>query len=319
MIDLIGKKHYFFALSIIIIIAGIIAFFVNGGFVLDIQFQGGTIIEIPMKDGNFEAAKAEEIVRNTVDKIATAQKSETYDSSGESEKVYLLTVNIANKQGSLTGEEQTKLIDELRKEFNISPDAQLSLNNVAPFIGGELLSKGLQGVFWASLLIVLYMWWRFKVMSGLSAGVTAVISLLHDALIMLAIYAIFRIPVNDAFIAAILTVMGYSMNDTIIIYDRIRENSHQLKKTPIAELVNKSIIQTLNRSINTVVTVIICLVTVYVFASYYNITSIKDFTLPLIVGIGSGCYSSIFISSPLWVMWKESQDKKKIRSKPAKA
>lgn len=318
MVDLMSKKYYFFALSIIIIIAGIIGYAVNG-LQLDIQFQGGTIMEIPMKDGNFDAAKAEEIAKNTVGKIATAQKSETYDSSGKSSKVYLLTINIANKQGSLTGEEQNKLVDALKKEFNIAADTQMNVSNVAPFIGKEILNKGLQAVLWASLLIILYIWWRFKVMSGLSAGITAVLALLHDALIMLSVYTIFRIPVNDAFIAAVLTVIGYSMNDTIIIYDRIRENSNLLRKTPIAELVNKSIIQTLARSINTVLTVEICMITILVFSVYFNISSMKNFTLPLIIGITSGCYSSIFIASPLWVLWKESRAKKKIGSKPVRA
>jgi len=318
MVDLMGKKYYFFGLSILIIIAGFIGYLVND-LQWDIQFQGGTILEIPMKDGNFDPRKAEDIVKTTTGKIATAQKSETYDSSGKSSKVYLLTVNIANKQGSLTGDERNKVIDALRKEFNIDPGAQMNVNSVAPFIGKELLNKGLQAVFWASLLIIIYIWWRFKIMSGLSAGIMAVLALLHDSLIMLSVYTIFRIPVNDAFIAAVLTVIGYSMNDTIIIYDRIRENSNLLRKTPIAELVNRSIIQTLARSINTVLTVEICMITVFVFASIYNITSIKDFTLPLIIGITSGCYSSIFIASPLWVLWKESRSKKKVPAKAARA
>lgn len=318
MVDLMGKKYYFFALSILIIVAGFIGYMVNG-LVLDIQFQGGTIMEIPMKDGNFEPRKAEDIVKNTVGKIATAQKSETYNSAGSSSKTYLLTINIANKQGSLSGEEQNKLINALRKDYNIPENAQMSVNNVAPFIGKEILNKGLQAVIWSSILIILYIWWRFQVMSGLSAGIMAILALLHDGLIMLSVYALFRIPVNDAFIAAVLTVIGYSMNDTIIIYDRIRENSSLLRKTPIAELVNKSIMQTLARSINTVLTVEICMITVFAFASYYNITSIKDFTLPLIVGITSGCYSSIFIASPLWVLWKESQAKKRVKAKAVKA
>lgn len=156
-------------------------------------------------------------------------------------------------------------------------------------------------------------------MSGLSAGVMAVLALLHDAAIMLSVYTVFRIPLNDSFIAAVLTILGYSMNDTIIIYDRIRENSNLLRKVPIAELVNKSILQTLARSINTVVTVLICVTTVYVFAVYHNIKSIQDFSLPLIVGITSGCYSSIFIASPLWVMWRQSKSKKKVPSKAVKA
>jgi preprotein translocase subunit SecF len=138
---------------------------------------------------------------------------------------------------------------------------------------------------------------------------------------MLAVYTIFKLPVNESFIAAVLTILGYSMNDTIIIYDRIRENSNQLRRMPIGELVNRSIIQTLNRSINTIVTVLICLISMLVFSLVYNITSITDFILPLIVGIVSGCYSSIFIASPLWILWKESKQKKKIKTKqkPARA
>jgi preprotein translocase subunit SecF len=147
----------------------------------------------------------------------------------------------------------------------------------------------------------------------------AIIALLHDVLIMCAVYFIFRIPLNDSFVAAVLTVIGYSMNDTIIIYDRIRENSNLLRKVPIGELVNKSVVQTLNRSINTVVTVLICITTLFIFASINNITSVKDFTLPLIVGISSGMYSSIFVASSLFVVWKESQAKKKIAAKAAKS
>ncbi len=111
------------------------------------------------------------------------------------------------------------------------------------------------------------------------------------------------------------------MNDTIIIYDRIRENSSLLRKVPIGELVNKSVVQTLNRSINTVVTVLICIITLYIFASLpsNNITSVKEFTLPLIVGIASGMYSSIFIASSLYVVWREREAKKKISGRPAKA
>jgi preprotein translocase subunit SecF len=156
-------------------------------------------------------------------------------------------------------------------------------------------------------------------MSGLSAGVTSVIALLHDAAILLSVYTVFNIPLNESFIAAVLTILGYSMNDTIIIYDRIRENSSLLRKFPIGELVNKSILQTLARSINTVLTVLICIATIYIYASINNIESVKQFSFPLMVGIASGCYSSIFIASPLFVMWKESQAKRKIAAKPSRA
>ncbi len=323
MIDLIGKRNYFFGLSIIIILIGVVAYFING-LHLDIQFKGGSIVDIQIENGIYNttkaekvAAKAVEVVKKSINMDATAQISQTVDPDSD-KKIEMLSVSISS---ALTEDQQNKLFTALRgeKECYVKANANISVNNVQPFIGREILNKGLLAVFWASLLIILYIWWRFQVMSGLSAGIMAVIALLHDILIMLAVYVIFKIPMNEAFIAAVLTVLGYSMNDTIIIYDRIRENSNLLRKVPVAELVNKSIIQTLNRSINTVLTVVICIVTVYVFASINNIQTIKDFALPLIIGISSGCYSSIFIASPLWVMWRQFQSKKKVTSKPANA
>ena len=317
MIDLIGKKNYFFAFSLLILLTGVVFYFING-FKLDIQFQGGTIIQVQMPDDTFDTSKAEEIVKNTINKTATAQKSSTYNAEDTANKMHLLVLNIAS-QNTLNESERTKVIDALKAEFSVKPDAQINVNSIEPFIGDEIKVNALKAVFWASLIIILYVWWRFKVMSGLPAGVMAIVALLHDILIMLTVYAIFKIPLNDSFVAAVLTVIGYSMNDTIIIYDRIRENSKLLRKVPVGELVNKSVVQTLNRSINTVVTVLICIVTVFVFASIHNIQSIKDFTLPLIVGISSGMYSSIFIASSLYVLWMERKGKKKITSKPAKA
>jgi preprotein translocase subunit SecF len=317
MIDLIGKKNYFFALSALIIIAGIVGFIFNG-LQLDIQFQGGTIMQIQMPDNNYDTVKAENIVMQTIQKKANVQKSSTFNAEKGGSTINLMVLNIASKD-TLNQSQRTQVLGALRKEFNIKTDAQITVSSVEPFIGKELEKDALLAVFWASFIIILYVWWRFKVMSGLSAGVMAVVAMLHDILIMFSFYVIFKIPINDLFVAAVLTVIGYSMNDTIIIYDRIRENSSLLRKVPIGQLVNKSVVQTLNRSINTVVTVLICLVTTFIFASFRNITSIRDFTLPLIVGITSGCYSSIFIASSLYVVWMEHQTKKKISSRPVKA
>ncbi|MDP4094694.1 MAG: protein translocase subunit SecF [Bacillota bacterium] len=331
MVDLMGKKKYFFILSAVIIIAGIVALFVNG-LQLDISFQGGTVMDIPLDSTqinqiykgqtadqvkNSIITDAEKITSDTVNKIATAQLSNTYNSKNTTQTLQVLTVKIADKQGSLNDADLANLSTALKAKFKFTQNP--SISNVSPSIGSELLKSGVLALVLSSLCIVIYIWIRFRIMSGPSAGVMAVLAMIHDALIMLAVYTIFKLPVNEAFIAAVLTILGYSMNDTIIIYDRIRENSKLLRKTNISELVNKSIIQTLNRSINTVVTVLICLLSILGFSMYYNIVSIKDFILPLIVGIISGCYSSIFIASPLWVLWKESQAKKKIRSKPVKA
>lgn len=317
MINLIGKKYYFFALSAIIILAGIVGYFVNG-VILDIQFEGGTVIQVQMPDDSYDTTKAEKVVKDTIGKSTIVQKASTYNAENSATKIYLMDLKIGS-EAALTQDERSKVITALKKEFNLKENTSIQVNSIEPFIGKEILNKGLLAIFWSSLSIILYVWWRFKIMSGLSAGVMAVLALLHDILIMLAVYILFKIPLNDSFIAAVLTVIGYSMNDTIIIYDRIRENSNLLRKTPIAELVNRSVVQTLNRSINTVVTVLICIITVFIFASYYNITSIKFFTLPLIVGIASGMYSSIFISSSLYVVWKEHLLKKKVAIRAAKS
>lgn len=315
MFDIIGKKHYFFGLSIILILAGVVAYFING-IKLDIQFQGGTIIQMQMKDPNFDTEKAEEVVKNAIGKETSAQKSETIDVENEGQKIALLVLNIGSSD-TLTGDEVNTVVDALRKEFDISADSEVSVNSVAPFIGKEIAQNGLKAIIWASLLIILYIWWRFSTISGLSAGVMALVALLHDAAMATAAFIIFRIPFNENYIAIILTILGYSINDTIVIYDRIRENAKLYRKMPIGELVNKSILQSLTRSVNTSVAIFISIATVYVYSSINNISSMRDFALPMMIGVVSGCYSTIFIAGPLWVMWKEHQEKKKIAARHA--
>ncbi|WP_024833995.1 protein translocase subunit SecF [Ruminiclostridium josui] len=326
MVNLYAKRYYFFILSAIIILSGVVMYLVEG-FNLDIEFEGGTIIEMRANDKMFTEAntqelqtKIEDFVEKTINKPAKVQKSTSYDVSGTNTKGFdIITISIGS-ENTLSNDELTKVEEAVVKEFKLTAkDPVVSEESVEPFIGKEIMNNGLKAVAIAFVLIVLYVWYRFKAMSGLSAGVFAIVGVLHDLLIMLSVYVIFQIPLNESFIAAILTVVGYSMNDTVIIYDRIRENNRLLRKVPLPELVNDSIIQTLNRSINTVVTSLIAITTVYVFAKINGINSMEQFSFPLIVGIAAGCYSSIFIASPLYVMWKESQKKKKVSGKPAKA
>ncbi|MGI6669396.1 MAG: protein translocase subunit SecF [Acetivibrionales bacterium] len=180
-------------------------------------------------------------------------------------------------------------------------------------------TNALYAVLCSSVLIVLYVWWRFRAMHGLSAGVCAVVALIHDVMVMFVVYIVFMLPFNESFIAAALTIIGYSINDTIIIYDRIRENSRLNKKMPVRELVNKSVLQSLSRSINTSITTLISVLTLFVFAVVFNIQALREFSLPMAAGIISGVYSTLFIASPLYMMWQERKIKKKISRKPAKA
>lgn len=324
MVNLYSKRYYFFILSALIIIAGLVSYIVLGGFKLDIQFEGGTVLELRANEGMFTEDntqdlqnKIAEFVTETLNKPAYVQKSSQFDIGSGNKSYDVIKISIGSAD-TLTNTELTKIEEAVINEYKLTAeDPVISEESVEPFIGKEIMQNGLRAVGIAFVLIILYVWYRFRMMSGLSAGVFAVVGVLHDALVMTAVYLIFQIPVNESFIAAILTVVGYSMNDTIIIYDRIRENSRLLRKVPLPELVNQSIMQTLNRSINTVVTALIAITTVYIFAKVNGIVSIEEFSFPLIVGLAAGCYSSIFVTSPLYVMWKEGQ--KKSTAKPAKA
>lgn len=317
MMDIMGKRNFCFILSGLILLACIIGYFVNG-VQLDIQFQGGTIMQIEMPNDTFDTVKAEEIVMDTINKRAIVQKSKTYNAETSAANLNLMVLNIAS-QNTLIEDERKNVLDALKKEFNISENVNVTVNSVDPFIGEEIKTKSVYAVFWASLFIILYIWYRFRIMHGLSAGVFAVVALLHDVMVMFTVYILLKIPLNDSFVAAVLTIIGYSINDTVIIYDRIRENTKLMRKASIRVLVNTSVVQTLNRSINTSVTVLISILTLFIFASVYNIQSVREFTLPLTVGILSGVYSTIFIASPLYMVWQERNIRKKAMRKIVKA
>jgi preprotein translocase subunit SecF len=303
MVDLMGKKYYYFALSIVILIVCIIGLYVNG-LQLDIQFQGGTVMQIEMPDDTFDTELAADIVRNVTGKIATVNKSSTFNAENGEDRIHLMVLNISSEE-TLSAEERNEVIEALRKEFNIARDANIDVNSVAPSIGEEFRTNALKALTVSAVLIVIYVWLRFRNMHGLSAGVFAVIALIHDVIVMLTAYVILRIPINDSFVAAMLTIIGYSINDTIVIYDRIRENTKLMPRANAGELVNKSVLQSLSRSINTSLTTLIAVLTLLVFSIVYNIQSIREFTMPLVVGLISGVYSTLFIASPLYMMWQE--------------
>lgn len=311
MIDMIGKRKYMFMFSAVLILIGILFLFINGGFNWDIQFEGGTIIKIEMHDDNYDAAAAENDIKNLLGKSVTVQKEKTFNPDDQSNSIALLSLKVA-KDNTLTSEEINEVVDFLTQEYNVKEGIQPQIQSVEPFIGVELRNKALMAAAWAMLLIVVYVGIRFRVMSGVSAALFGIVALVHDALIMLSVYTVFNIPVNEVFVAAILTIIGYSMNDTIVIYDRIRENSALMHKADIETMVNTSVVQSLPRTINTLVTTLLTITTLYVFASIFNVESIRQFAFPLIIGLTSGSYSSIFIATPLWMVWRKYRIKKMI-------
>jgi preprotein translocase SecF subunit len=285
----------FFAISAAIMVIGIIALFING-VNLSIQFKGGAIIKYSYTgemDAEAAADKATEILnRNTEVQL-------TEDLATHSKKIVF---NLSGNSG-LDANDQDMFDKELKKAF---PDSQLELsesNVVQPFIGKRFLTNGLIALALTSLFIIIYVRFRFQKISGLSAGVIGLIALVHDVLVVFFTFVILKMPINDSFIAVTLTIIGYSINDTIVIYDRIRENKPFFEKKTFEELVDTSINQSLTRSINTSITTGISILIVCILAFAYNIDSIKTFAIPMLVGVISGCYSTVCLAGPMMVMW----------------
>ncbi|MDD4494810.1 MAG: protein translocase subunit SecF [Eubacteriales bacterium] len=313
MIDIVGNRKYFFALSIIIMLVGILFLFING-VTLDIQFEGGSQIQIAMEDENFDAEEAADLVNKITGKSVHTQKLSTYNPENAEDSIDILLIRVT-KESTFTREEINSVFAALKESFKVKEGTLPELETVEPFIGKEMLNKGILAVVISSVLVMLYVWVRFKIMGGLAAAVTSVLALVHDIAVMFFTYVIFNMPLNDVFIAALLTILGYSLNDTIILYDRIRENSKLLSKMSHAELVNKSIAETLSRTINTGVTTLLSVLTLYIFALANNVETLVSFSFPLLIGMISGIYSSVFIASPLWVLWKERRSRRVIRTR----
>jgi len=295
MLKIIEKKWLWFSISIIIIVIGIFAMATKG---LDygIDFSGGTVIRIDMKK-DFNKAEIDQLIKK-------------YDPDALSNKVIpegKTTPELEIRGKNFTGENIAIMFKEMKDKYSLKDSDLISQENFGASVGNELKQKAVVALLIATACVLIYIGIRFE----FNFGMAAIVALVHDVLITLSVYAIFKIPVDSAFIAAMLTVTGYSMSDTIVVFDRIRENQKYMRKNNLVELANASITQTMARSIYTVLTVLITVTSVYIF-----VPSIRTFTFPLIVGITSGCYSSIFIASPIWVLLK-SRKKKAVAKSPA--
>ena len=294
-------KKYFFLTSIVLIAAGTIWSSVNG-MKLDTQFTGGVILRYTYS-GQTDTGKIQKEVQNIVDRSVNVQTSKD-SATGEKN----LVITLSGKKG-LTPKQQKEILNTLNQEkkdqFQTSETSAIE-----PYIGAKALKNSVIAIVLSVLFIIVYIRLRFSALGGLASGVTAVIALLHDILIVLFVFGIFRIPLNDAFVAVTLTIIGYSINDTIVLYDRIREHRNNTKqKTTLAELVDISTTETIQRSINTAFTVVLCAFIIFVVSVIYGMESITNFSLPLLAGLISGCYSSICIAGPLWVWWEEHNEK----------
>lgn len=312
--DFIGNRKKYFTLSAVLIAIVILASFIFGAD-LDIRFKGGTILSYSYA-GETGAVDLDEVKKQAEDILGDeVTVSEKYNKLTESNG---FEISLASNQ-SVNSDVQAKLDEKLTEDFAEQEIKQLSITSVNASMGKEFFIKCLVAVGFGSLLMIVYIALRFKKISGWSAGVMAVIALFHDILMVYGVFIICRIPINDSFIAVVLTILGYSVNDTIVIYDRIRENKRLYGRTKtIGEIVNDSINQTLTRSINTSVATVISMVVVCVVAMVMGVESILSFALPMIAGLICGAYSSICIASPLWVVWQNHKEMKAANGKGKK-
>lgn len=300
--NFIGHRRIYYTISIVLIALGILVSTVFG-VKLDIQFKGGAIVEYSYT-GTVDTVSAAELANKTIAGADFTVQVDKVAATG-SQILVLQTTK------SLTDTQQSALFDAFNKQYSENSMKKYQANDVSPQVGRQFLMTSLGAVGLASLLIVLYIWARFRKIGGLPAGITAFIALVHDVLIAFVAVSLLRIPINGEFIAVVLTILGYSINDTIVVYDRIRENRRLFgRSVHFREIVNRSINQTFTRSVNTTLVTFVAIATVCAFSIVFHLDSIRSFALPMMVGVVTGCYSTICIAGPLWVSWVEHKEKK---------
>lgn len=299
-LDIIGKRKLFFTISIAAMALVLLVSIIIGP-KLDIQFKGGSIATYSYA-GEISADDFDKTVENFLGQAVTVQQQEN-SVTGQMSMVVSLT-----SDQSLTTETQTALLEELKNTYADNEITAADVNNVDPVMGKEFLKKCIVAVVFASIIMIVYIGVRFRKIGGASAGIVSVIALLHDIIITYGIFVLLGFTINDNFIAVVLTILGYSINDTIVIYDRIRENKRYCgNKMKLDELVNMSINQCLRRTVTTSLTTGAALFCICVVALMMNVNSILSFAVPMIVGVISGLYSSVFLSGSLWVLWQEKK------------
>lgn len=299
MKDIIGKKNLYFAISLLVIVPGIISLLL-WGLRLSIDFTGGSRMTLAVP-------------------VASVQTTTVVKNSFQKENVEVGTVQASGNQivvrsAPIDQKKHAAILSDIKKDIPSFQEG--SFETVGPVVGGETTTNALLGVMLAAVLIVFYIAWAFRAVpkpaSSWRFGICAIIALLHDVLVVVGIFSILGhfagVEVDSLFVTAVLTVIGFSVHDTIVVFDRIRENLKKHLTLSFEQTVNESILQTLGRSLNTSLTVILVLSTLLIFGG----ESTRWFIVALLVGVISGTYSSIFNASPLLVLWHElSYNKKK--------
>ena len=286
----IKNRKIYYAISAVVIIAGL-AVGLGRGFNYGIDFTGGTMMQLDMG----ETVDTDEVEKA----LAEYELDPTIILSGDNkDQIIIKTIK------ALDNEERLKIVSTLGESFNVDDDKILASEEFGPTVGNELKENAIKSIVIAAICMLAYIVFRFKTWKY---GVSAVAGLIHDILVVLAMYGIFHITINNPFIAGILTVVGYSINDTIVIFDRIRENRNLYKRDTLEDVIDNSINQTLNRSVMTSVTTLLAMLPLAIMVS----TSIREFVIPLMIGVLVGTYSSVFLCSPIF--YELSKGEKKVK------
>lgn len=299
------NKKTFFIISAVLVVASLLT--TLKGVEVSIDFKGGTIVSYSYS-GDLNETACQSAIESILNTPVTLQKGESFDADTN-----ILTVSFSYDE-SLTLEQQENMLNAMLETYPDNHIQELESNDVSPSSGREFFAKCIVAVIFAALLLIIYIALRFKKISGWSAGIFTIITLLHDIIITYGSFVLCGFEIDSNFMAVVLTIFGYSINNTIIVYDRIRENQKLMgQDTTVAELVNSSASQTMRRSLRTSITTVSTMIIISVVASVFNVNSILSFSVPMTFGLIAGTYSSQCIAPTLWVWWNEHLNNKTIK------
>lgn len=290
-IDFVGKRFHFILLSLIIIVAGMLEVVLKGGLKYGIDFSGGIIVQVKFNKNKPTMSDLRKKMKKMEKGTVIIQDFES--SSSE----FLIKIQKLEKEDPASLAD--RIVKSLKKQYKENNLEIRRIETVGARVGKDLKERGILSVIFAIIGMLIYITWRFE----FSFGLGAIIALVHDVLISLTAISIGGKDIDLVIIAALLTIVGYSVNDTIVVYDRIRENIRKMKKNSLPEVVNKSINETLSRTILTSLTTLIMVLALFIFGGGI----VHDFAFVLLVGIITGTYSSIFIASPVVLFLRKSK------------
>lgn len=288
--------------AVVLAVSIIITLFV--GVKLDINFSGGTRISYSY-EGEISTDKVTEAVKTITSVPVTV--SESTSIAGDTKT---LTLSFAGKD-SIDAEIQQKITSKLATDFKANAPSLYDSTSISATVASSFFIKTLVAVLLAAALVVVYVGIRFRKIGGVSAAITAFVALILDVLVAFFTCTVFGLPIDSNFMAVVLTILGYSLNDTIVIYDRVREGRRLEPNADLGDLVNDSVNSVMKRTVITTVTTLLAVFTIVVVSEFFGLSSLRSFAIPMGFGLISGCTSSLFISTPLWVIWKKHSKKSK--------